>query len=437
MATRKSAQEIALAMSALLEPALSNPAMPSFWLWERPDRAVISVNPNNLRNIRGVLSDQFSHDLSTRLGGCPVVRTNSLGVFFQVGYEARIRTRRLESMKLNLSEQPSPMHVPVGITRAGPLWISLIDADSVLIGGTRGFGKTVLLHSWIQALIQGKACRLILWDGKSGNEFGRYEGLGAEIAEDLNGTLQDLVGEIARRAEKFREVGARDLVEYRQHHADLPWIVLVVDEVAMIDSDGQGALAKLVATGRSYGILPVLATQRTSVKEVSGLVKANMGTRICFPVRQIATRWLCWGDPRRASAESERATADHVECAAAGGTGLQREPIPGSELAGGTRFANCPAGGGSVGGDAEHPQAGGRAGVERMAGADNAQRMVFAGLAGGWREQHSPPLSGCFAVDFSSPQAVSSRPQPGLKPTSSRLKPASSRLNLVLVIRLS
>ncbi len=295
MAMRKSAQEIALVMSALLEPALSNPAMPSFWLWERPDRAVISVNPNNLRNIRGVLSDQFSHDLSTRLGGCPVVRTNSLGVFFQVGYEARIRNRRLESVKLNLSEQPSPMHVPIGITRAGPLWISLIDADSVLIGGTRGFGKTMLLHGWIQALLQGRACRLVLWDGKSGNEFARYEGLGAEIAEELNGTLQDLVGEIARRAEKFREVGARDLVEYRLRHDDLQWIVLVVDEVAMIDSDGQDALAKLVATGRSYGILPVLATQRTSVQEVSGLVKANMGTRICFPVPAVSDSMVVLG----------------------------------------------------------------------------------------------------------------------------------------------
>jgi len=71
-----------------------------------------------------------------------VVRTNSRGLFLQVGFETPAVPQALEARQLDLVQQLTPWHVPVGMTVDGPLWISLIEGDSFLIGGSRGKGKT-------------------------------------------------------------------------------------------------------------------------------------------------------------------------------------------------------------------------------------------------------------------------------------------------------
>ncbi|HID83688.1 MAG TPA: hypothetical protein EYP54_00960 [Anaerolineales bacterium] len=119
-------------------------------------RVILAFDPLALRNPEAVVSECFVHRLSTALGGRQVVVTNSRGLFLQVAYRLPPPVTRLESRPLDLSQQPTPLHVPIGRTQQGrDLWLPLPELDSVLIAGTRRMGTTNLLHTWIQALHHG------------------------------------------------------------------------------------------------------------------------------------------------------------------------------------------------------------------------------------------------------------------------------------------
>src|SRR3990172_2026498 len=124
--------------------ALIYPEGTAFYIWPAQNRLVIVFDADEI-NLQRV-DDTFAHGLSTRLNGRRVKRTNSRGVFLQVGYDIPPAPLEMIEKPLKLSEQPSPFHLPVGSTGEGDLWISLTDGDSFLIGGTRNFGKTGLLH---------------------------------------------------------------------------------------------------------------------------------------------------------------------------------------------------------------------------------------------------------------------------------------------------
>ncbi len=183
--------------------------------------------------------------------------------------------------------------VPLGVTRRGEKWISLLDADSVLIGGTRQMGKMTLLHSWILLLITAEdpddLC-LVLCDGKDRAEFGRYVGVphvvavagrGVELAAQIDYLRQELVA----RSALLRQHGVRNVKELATGERP-PFLVLVVDELAeALAAPGvEEALKDLVARGGAYGVLPVLTTQRPDSTVVAGFLKCNMATRISLPV---------------------------------------------------------------------------------------------------------------------------------------------------------
>jgi len=285
----KSEYEIVNVFSPLIEPHLRDPLQPAFWYWPRKDRVIISVNPSNVRKLETVLSRSFVHALSTNLNGVPVVPTNTVGVYFQIGYAPK-PPARLDLRVLNLSAQPGPTHVPIGMTEGGPFWLPLEQMISVLVGGSRRMGKTRLVHAWIQALLYGNAADLYLYDGKDSLEFDRYADsprayvIGDNDLAKAVGTLRE---EAARRSQLFRTVGATSLAEYngRMPAAErLPIIALFVDEVALIPQDAMDLLSTLIARDGAYGIIPVLATQRTGVDQVPSMVKTNAITRIAFPV---------------------------------------------------------------------------------------------------------------------------------------------------------
>ena len=254
-----------------------------FWVLPLGRRAVLVFDPLALRKPEAVLTPRFKHRLSTALGGVRVVATNHRGVFLQVGYRREAQVR-LESHPLDLSKQPGPLHVPIGLTKTGELWLPLPEMDSVLIGGTRRMGKTNLLHTWIQALLQGEQAQLFLWDGKGGVEFGRYADR-ATVEDDLGIIVARLSGELARRKALLRASGHPSIAEYNRATGDrLPLLVLVVDELAQVPEDVQDALARLVAVGGAFGVHPVLATQRPDAQAVQGLLRSNLSTRIALPV---------------------------------------------------------------------------------------------------------------------------------------------------------
>lgn len=209
---------------------------PLIYVWPQPDRVVLIVNPLRVKNLEALVKPRFQHHLATVLQGRRVVVTNHRGIFVQVGYYPEAH-RELVSRPLDLSAQRTPLHVPIGVTANGDLWLSLVDLDAVLIGGSRRMGKTNLLHGWIAALLQGKDARLVLFDGKGGVEFARYANQPRcrVITEALGPVLGELYGEMNRRFDLLKAAGAASLAEYNHFQgegAQFERIALIVDELA-------------------------------------------------------------------------------------------------------------------------------------------------------------------------------------------------------------
>jgi hypothetical protein len=259
---------------------------PVFYVMPRTDRLVLVVDPE-LVKIGKVLSPSFRHDLSTRLSGRRVVATNSKGVFLQIAYEPR-KSTPLIAGELDLSAQPTPLHVPIGVTSNGPLWLALPDMDSVLVGGSRRMGKTRLLHSWIQSIIHGGFADLYLWDGKGNREFGRY-GIYpcVRVSEDLRELMTEINAERARRQGILKSAMATSVAEYNgfvDSALRMNVIVLVVDEVADVDDQDKAMLSEQAGRGGADGVYPVVATTYPESDRVQAFLKANLATRLCFPV---------------------------------------------------------------------------------------------------------------------------------------------------------
>lgn len=272
---------------------------PAFTAWIREDRVIISVNPANVKSIGALSRDSVAHDVSTLLGGVPVITSNSTGIYFQIGFTRREKIYRLESRRLDLAEQPTPTSVPIGLTASGPIWLSLEELDSVLIGGTRRMGKTYLLHAWITALIAGGRSLIYLWDGKGGVEFGRYSGAtNVTIIDDLEAEFSKIRLEIERRKQLFASGGVTNIEDWnRGVSVRMESIVLIIDEAAFIPETAAGYLGELIAVGGAFGVYPIIATQRTGVTEVPAIIKTNLATRISFAVPSTADSMVILGRP--------------------------------------------------------------------------------------------------------------------------------------------
>lgn len=284
-------------LQALLENRLNQGVDQAFYIWLRPDRLIVSIDPLAVKSIDQVLSEKFRHQLSTVLGGRRVVPTNSRGIFYQISYWP-MPPKVLKSEALDLSKQPSPLHLPIGNTRTGPLWLPITELDSILIGGSRGMGKSTLLHGWIQALLSGNTARLYLWDGKENAEFGRYASQGVVVDVSLERVLDELQHEVLRRKEKMLASGYGSVAEYNERNPlPIPPLVLIIDEAAFIPEDSQAAIVDLVARGRAWGVYPILATQRPGAEQVQGMIKTNLTTRISLPVPDVQTSQIILGRP--------------------------------------------------------------------------------------------------------------------------------------------
>ena len=255
-----------------------------FYTWPRADRLVIIFDPHAID--LGRVNDDFAHRLSTRLQGRRVVRTNSRGLFLQVGYAIPPALVELSSHPLDLSRQPSPYHLPVGMIATGQdLWISLYDMDSALVSGTRGMGKTVLLHAWTQALLDGGAVDVYAYDGKGGAEFARYIGSPTfHMVHDLSETLASMQSLANQRRLRLIASGHPNTRLYNEVHPTEPMrpIALIVDEAALTTDEQKRQLVAIVERERATGFYPILATNRPEASAL--LVKSNLITRISFPV---------------------------------------------------------------------------------------------------------------------------------------------------------
>ena len=171
----------------------------------------------------------------------------------------------------------------------------------MLIAGTTGSGKSVCMNSLILSLLykaRPDEVKLIMIDPKM-VELGVYNGiphLYVPVVTDPKkaaGALQWSVVEMLKRYRLFSEVGVRDLENYNRHctaagEPTLPQVVIVIDELAdlmMIASkDVEESICRVAQMGRAAGMHLIIATQRPSADVITGLMKANIPSRIAFAV---------------------------------------------------------------------------------------------------------------------------------------------------------
>lgn len=255
----------------------------AFYLWQRDNRIVVAFDPSAIRLDR--VNDNFIHDLSTRLEGRKVVKTNTRGLFLQVGLTTpRVPISLDASLPLDLSTQPSAWHLPVGMTQDGPLWIPLMGGISFLIGGSTGMGKTGEEHAWIQALLHGGRTLVYAWDGKHSVEFMRYADqsnfhLMLNVLE-FDG-LQALFKE---REEHLGRSGCVNIWDHNDHFPNDPIlpVALFVDEAADLPDAVKQMLKGMIRLYRYVGLYPVIATNQPTQAEM--FAKTNLATRVAFRV---------------------------------------------------------------------------------------------------------------------------------------------------------
>ena len=258
-----------------------------------------------------------------------------------IGVEVPNRQRSLVALgDLLASEEAQnsnhPLDVPIGRDISGKTLIAnLGEMPHVLISGATGAGKSSLINSIVTSLVMRATpdrLRLMLVDPKR-VEMGQYNDLPHLLApvvvdpKKAAGMLAWAVKEMERRSDILAESGARDITSYQQMIArgelepettddervaeiferttglesdverpsgpeELPYIVIVVDELndlmMVAARDVEESVVRIAQMARAVGIHLVLATQRPSVDVITGVIKANIPSRIAFAVSSLA-----------------------------------------------------------------------------------------------------------------------------------------------------
>jgi S-DNA-T family DNA segregation ATPase FtsK/SpoIIIE len=203
----------------------------------------------------------------------------------------------LQSDNMRLSK--SKLTVALGLDVSGtPLVTNIARMPHVLIAGTTGSGKSVLINSWICSLLfraTPEEVKLILIDPKRVELVG-YNGIPhlltpviVEVDKILS-ALKWAVGEMERRYKQFAEVGVRNIDSFNEVSGfqALPYIIILIDELADLmmyaPIEVEEAICRIAQMARATGIHLVIATQRPSVNVITGLIKANIPCRIAFNV---------------------------------------------------------------------------------------------------------------------------------------------------------
>ncbi len=184
-----------------------------------------------------------------------------------------------------------------------PVILDINKMPHLLIAGATGTGKSVCINSLIMSILykaKPDEVKLILIDPKK-VEFAMYRDLPhlyAPVVSDPKkaaGALNSAVNEMERRFELIEEVGVRNLAGYNEITAGdperppLPQMVIIIDELADLmmtaPAEVETAICRLAQKARAAGIHLVIGTQRPSVDVITGLIKANVPSRIAFTVK--------------------------------------------------------------------------------------------------------------------------------------------------------
>ena len=257
------------------------------------------VNLSRIKNLSNNLSLALaSHPLRIE---APIPGKSLVGIEVPNKNRSIVRLRNLISLP-QFQNSESKLTVVLGRDVAGsPVLVNLTKMPHLLVAGSTGSGKTICLNSLILNLIYENSpahLRLILIDPKR-VEFSVYNNLPHLLtpvifnAQKTVNALRWLTEEMERRFNLLSQAKSRNIESYNKKQLrasleTLPYIILIIDELAdLMAAKGreiEAEIVRLAQMSRAVGIHLIVATQRPSVEVITGLIKANITSRIAFQV---------------------------------------------------------------------------------------------------------------------------------------------------------
>ncbi len=212
---------------------------------------------------------------------------------------AEFVTLRTMLQSEQIKKVTSKLAVALGLDVSGkPVVIDIAKMPHALIAGATGSGKSVAINAFIASILfraTPDEVKFIMVDPKRVEltQYNDIPHLLTPVITDTNkvlGTLQWAVNEMNNRYKLFAEVGVRNIAAYNEMAGfqAMHYIVIVIDELADImllaPAPVEEAITRIAQMARAVGIHLILATQRPSVNVITGLIKANVPTRIAFNV---------------------------------------------------------------------------------------------------------------------------------------------------------
>ncbi|TSB48093.1 DNA translocase FtsK [Alkalicoccobacillus porphyridii] len=270
-----------------------------------------SVTRFEIQPARGVkvnkvtnLSDDIKMALSAKeiRIEAPIPGKNTIGIEVPNQISEAVWLR--EILRRDVFIQPtSPMTVALGLDISGqPIVTDLRKMPHGLVAGATGSGKSVCINSILISLLYKATpdeVKLLLVDPKM-VELAPYNDVPHLVAPVITDAKQATialkwaVAEMERRYEQFSEKGVRDVSRYNELYSEqpdkpaMPYILVVIDELADLmmvsPQEVEDSICRIAQKARACGIHLLVATQRPSVDVITGLIKANIPTRIAFSV---------------------------------------------------------------------------------------------------------------------------------------------------------
>ena len=230
------------------------------------------------------------------VGGTEQAMAGEKGVFRETVFTHSV----MESPAWTDSDAAIPL--VVGEDAAGePTVIDLATAPHILISGSTGTGKSVCMNTFVASLLfrfSPDELKFVMIDPKV-VEFDIYRKLPHLATPVINDcwdaarSLHQTVDELEHRYALLAKNGAKTIREFNgkaENQPKLPYLVVIIDELgdlmmSEVRKDAEKAIVSIAQKGRAAGIHLIISTQRPSDAVITGIIKANFPTRICFQVR--------------------------------------------------------------------------------------------------------------------------------------------------------